>query len=98
MSKGRFPGAYQLLPKGKRYLEECKIEVPYIVPGLHKLQQIGSMSLQHTIGVNDVFTLLHLLCMHYPDRFQLIKRIHEREMSQYLTKSDGGVEPDGSFK
>lgn len=98
MSKGRFPGAYQLLPKGKRYLEECKIEVPYVIPGLGKLQSIGSMSLQHTIGVNDVFIMLHLLCMQNSDRFQLIKRIHEREMSQYLTKSDGGVEPDGFFQ
>ena len=98
MSKGRLPGAYQLLPKGKRYLEECEIEVPYIVPNLHKLQSIGSMTLQHTIGVNDIFIMLHLLTMQYPTRFQLIKRVHEREMSKYLTRRDGGVEPDGFFQ
>ena len=98
LSKGRLPGAYQLLPKGKRYLEEQKIDVPYVVQNVHKLQSIGSMSLQHTIGVNDVFIMLHLLTVQYPDRFQLLKRIHEREMSQYLTKRDGGVEPDGFFQ
>ncbi len=98
MSRGRLPGVYQLLPKGKQYLLHSGIAVPYPVPSLDRLRNSGTMGLQHTLRVNDVFILLQLLTVQYPERFQLIKRIHEREMSRYLGKTDGGVEPDGFFQ
>ena len=69
------------------------------MPSLKDLEEgeDNKLFLHHLIGVNDIFIMLHLLTIQYPDRFRLLKRIHEREMSQYLTRSDGGVEPDGFF-